>query len=97
MKQINPELLENLKCARPAIWQNPELKPFQEVEADLALRREDIADAEARLIRFAPLIQRLFPETSESKGIIESPLRELPNMKAARRSGTVFKSPADCF
>jgi len=86
MKQIlnlNPTLLENLKNAKPVVWINPELKPYNEVKADLTLHREDIADAEARLNRFAPLIQRIFPETIENKGIIESPLRELPNMKAA--------------
>ncbi|HNX15397.1 MAG TPA: D-serine ammonia-lyase [Oscillospiraceae bacterium] len=80
---INTELLEDLKNARPVVWVNPELKPFDEVKSGLALHREDIVDAEERLMRFAPLIQRIFPETTVSKGIIESPLRELPKMKTA--------------
>ena len=31
--------------------------------------------------RFAPYIQKVFPETSKSEGIIESELREIPEMK----------------
>lgn len=80
---INAALLSKLKNAEPTVWVNPDLRPFQEAEPGLALHRADIADAEARLLRFAPLIQRLFPETAQSRGIIESPLRELPAMKKA--------------
>ena len=80
---MNAELLNQLKNAEPTVWVNPDRKPFQEVETGLALHQADIADAEARLSRFAPLLERLFPETAESRGIIESPLQELPRMKAA--------------
>lgn len=42
---------------------------------------KDIDEAELRLIRFAPYIERVFPETKDQKGIIESPLVEIPKMK----------------
>ncbi len=38
---------------------------------------EDILDAEDRLKRFAPFIQKAFPETMDSGGIIESPLLDI--------------------
>lgn len=42
---------------------------------------KDIDVAESRLIRFEPYIERVFPETEGQKGIIESPLVEIPKMK----------------
>lgn len=45
------------------------------------LSTDDIDEAESRLIRFAPYIERVFPETRCRKGIIESPLVEIPKMK----------------
>lgn len=43
---------------------------------------QDIADAEDRLKRFAPYFAEVFPETAANGGMIESPLRQIPNMKA---------------
>lgn len=42
---------------------------------------KDIDDAEARLKRFAPYIEKAFPETETTSGIIESPLAPIPKMK----------------
>ncbi len=44
---------------------------------------EEVADAAARLERFAPYIARVFPETRPAGGIIESPLTPIPAMQAA--------------
>ncbi|MDQ0213957.1 D-serine dehydratase [Oikeobacillus pervagus] len=44
---------------------------------------QDIHQAEERLKRFAPLIEKAFPETKKTKGIIESPL--LPIQKMASK------------
>lgn len=48
----------------------------------LPLGIEDIYEAEARLKRFATYIENVFPETKKLKGIIESPLMEIPFMQS---------------
>lgn len=45
------------------------------------MTEEDVKDAEERLKRFAPYIARVFPETRNLNGIIESPITEIPLMK----------------
>lgn len=46
-------------------------------DAAQAIHESDVDAAEARLRRFAPLLQRLFPELAEAGGIVESPLLAL--------------------
>ena len=72
------ECLQQLQEGKEVFWKNPELLPFAEAEPLLRFSKQDIREAEARLQRFAPLIMRLFPETKETGGLIESPLREIP-------------------
>nr|WP_307999437.1 D-serine ammonia-lyase [uncultured Merdimonas sp.] len=62
-------------------WINPLLSKTESALADIRLSMSDVEDAEARLKRFAPFISRVFPETKERNGIIESPLKEIPGMK----------------
>lgn len=82
-KQImNKYILEDLKAAHETCWINEEMHPFSEEKEQLLLKKEDIADASARLNRFAPLIEKLFPETAKDHGRIESPLREIASAKA---------------
>ena len=64
-------------------WINPGLTPFGEVADDLPLGREDIREAAQRLDRFAPFIQKVFPETQGQGGRIESPLVEIPRARRA--------------
>ena len=66
------------------LWINPRLLPFDTVDglSQLIISDADIADAAARLRRFAPFIRRAFPETAETEGLIESPLRAIPQMQA---------------
>jgi D-serine dehydratase len=45
------------------------------------ITKDDIADASARLKRFAPYIKQAFPEARPTDGILESPLREISRMK----------------
>lgn len=70
-------ILKKISQAKETAWLNEERMPFEQVKGNLALNGEDIADASARLRRFAPLIQRIFPETVPSHGLIESPLKEI--------------------
>lgn len=45
---------------------------FKDAAADVGLTQADVDAAMARLQRFAPYIQKVFPETQASNGIIES-------------------------
>ena len=74
--------LDKLKNAEELVWINPNLKPAAEALGEIEFKAADVADAAARLERFAPLIMHYFPETKEDNGIIESPLTEINNMKA---------------
>lgn len=69
----------DLMAAKETFWRNDSLRPFDEVEQEMG--KADTADAAARLQRFAPFIERAFPETKAEKGIIESPLREIAATK----------------
>ena len=61
-------------------WINPK-KEEQKNWHITAVSPEDIQDAAARLQRFAPYLETVFPELKASGGIIESELRDIPKMK----------------
>lgn len=70
-------LLAALGAARPCLWTNPLLAAqtppaFRTGAKDISLA--DVHAAHARFERFAPLLQRLFPELADSAGAIESPV-----------------------
>lgn len=75
--------LETVLAARPTVWINPHLGPAANGLATAPLTAADVDDAEARLARFAPLIEKRFPETTPTHGVIESPLAEIPSMLRA--------------
>ena len=81
--QASHPLLTLLMALRPLSWFNLALAPAAEALADVGLSRADVADADARLRRFAPYLARVFPDAAASGGIIESPLLPLPAMRAA--------------
>ncbi len=62
-------------------WENPNYVSYEKAEQNFVLTKEDVKDAEERLRRFAPYIAKVFPETKEMSGIIESPLVATPLMK----------------
>lgn len=76
------DYLDKLRNCEEFFWINPDFIPPAAANAKAAGPDEekivDIDDAEARLIRFAPFIARMFPEVEG--GIIESPLTELIDM-----------------
>ncbi|MDY2813381.1 MAG: D-serine ammonia-lyase [Dorea sp.] len=74
-------VLEQVKQAEEVVWINPEKTSFEDSMQGCGLGQKDIDEAEQRLLRFAPLIQKYFPETQELNGLIESPLVEIPSMK----------------
>lgn len=74
-------LLEHMLCMEECFWENPAKLPFRDADSKAELSMEDILDAEARLKRFSSYFEAAFPETKETHGIIESPLKEIPHMK----------------
>lgn len=80
LKNLYP-LLDKIISTTEVFWTNPKYRPFQESINDLPLSQKDVLDAEKRLQRFASYIAKIFPETKDTKGIIESPIKEIPNMK----------------
>ena len=74
-------LLTEMINTKEVFWTNPNYKEFNEAISKIPLTEEDVKDAEGRLIRFAPYIAKVFPETKERNGIIESPTIRIPHMK----------------
>ena len=63
------------------VWLNPKEIDYKEYEKNLPVSDEELKDAEERLKRFAPFIKKVFPETAETNGIIESPLEPIFSMQ----------------
>ncbi|MEG0830617.1 MAG: D-serine ammonia-lyase [Anaerovoracaceae bacterium] len=80
-KDLNAQLpvIEAMSRYKEILWENPDCGKA----ATLPFTKRDIDDAQARLWRFAPYIERVFPETERTKGHIESPLVPIPNMGQA--------------
>ena len=76
-------LMHDLTALRPLSWFNPATAPAAEGLQDVGLAAADVAQASARLARFAPYLAKAFPETQASGGVIESPVAPLPAMQAA--------------
>jgi D-serine dehydratase len=74
-------IIDNLMEYKPVFWINKGKNRTFDVLPELPITIEDMNDAEARLQRFAPLISRLFPETAERNGLIESELVHIKEMK----------------
>ncbi|WBW99191.1 D-serine ammonia-lyase [Oceanirhabdus sp. W0125-5] len=74
-------LLTKIIKTKEVFWINPKLTNFKEGIKNVSLTEKDVLDASKRLDRFAPYISKVFPETNKTKGIIESPLVKIPNMK----------------
>ena len=75
-------IVAKLAQAEEVCWLNPKKIPFAQAKDQLLFGPADIEEASARLQRFAPLLAKIFPETAPQGGIIESPLTEIPAMKA---------------
>ncbi len=79
----NGAAYRHLRRGESFLWINPGRQPVAACLDALPLTAADIADAEARWQRLAPLLETLFPELRSSHGVIESPL--LPAPKLAER------------
>ena len=74
-----PEILQSLRSARPTLWagRGPQARSGLQIPAS------QVQQAVQRFERFAPLLQRLFPELEASRGRIESELLPVPHMQQA--------------
>ena len=93
----NEKAIKNIM--KEQCWINPYHLPFEMTKGvcELVVSDDDIKDAEERLLRFAPFIKKAFPETEKDGGIIESPLREIPAMKAALSDSFGSKIPGRLY
>ena len=78
--ELHPEI-KKITAADEIFWCSPELAESSEALKKTGIDTNRIIEADERLKRFAPFISREFPETSESGGIIESPLTPIPQMQ----------------
>lgn len=75
---VSDPVIASMASYREIFWINPNAGK----KASLPFSMDDIEDAEARLKRFAPYIEKAFPETAKTHGVIESKLVEIPKMKS---------------
>lgn len=77
----NHPVVADLAEARETAWVNPNLTGYKASMEAISLTMADMEDAAKRWERFAPFIRTRFPETEETGGLIESPLREIHAMR----------------
>lgn len=76
-------LVQQLIDLQAVTWFNPNTTTLAEGLPYVGLTQEDVAEAEARLKRFAPYLCLAFPETQTTQGIIESEVVAIPAMQDA--------------
>jgi len=81
LKDDKYKALQDCANLKEIFWINSKLKAYETAKDFINLKIEAIDDAENRLKKFAPLIEKLFPETEKSHGIIESPIKKINKMK----------------
>ncbi|WP_193557009.1 D-serine ammonia-lyase [Salicibibacter halophilus] len=75
-------LLEDITALRPVWWENPFKQRWMDASSSgFKVSEADMKEAADMWARFRPFIEREFPETRENDGIIESPLRPIPNVQ----------------
>ena len=81
--EIEFPIIKQLRSYTPLYWSNPKSTTLEQGLPYVGLDHQDIQQASDRLTRFASYLVKAFPETASTKGIIESPLVAIPNMKDA--------------
>ena len=74
-------LIRELVALQKTTWFNPGVAPVAQALGDTGLTSADVADASARLERFAAYLRVAFPETEGSAGIIESDILPLTHLQ----------------
>ncbi len=76
----NAPVLRSIIDLKPVVWINPNKKSMVDMPI-FPIKKEEIFQAETLWERFKPFFVKAFPETASTKGIIESPLKEISQMK----------------
>jgi D-serine dehydratase len=74
-------LFSEIINTQEVLWINNKYEKYSEGVKNISLSTMDVEDAEDRLKRFAPYIEKVFPETAKMGGIIESKTVKIPKMK----------------
>lgn len=77
--QDNKEVIKKVIELKPVLWENSNCIDAKLGIQSIEIDSKRVYEAEDRLLRFAAVIKKLFPETID--GIIESPLVEVSSMK----------------
>jgi len=88
-------LIRDLVALQETTWFNPGVAPVAQAIGDVGLTDADVADASARLTRFASYLRQAFPETASSGGIIESdivPVSHLQQLLGERYNQVLTRS-----
>ncbi|AOV09035.1 D-serine ammonia-lyase [Sporosarcina ureilytica] len=80
LKEKHP-LIEKVMNREEVLWVNPLVENTVDGLSKLTVNEKEVKDASARLHRFAPYLEQVFPETNVSNGIIESPVTKISSMK----------------
>ncbi|WP_429239341.1 D-serine ammonia-lyase [Aeromonas veronii] len=75
-------LVQSLIALEPVTWFNPNTTTLAAGLPYVGLDSSNVADASARLARFAPYMCEAFPETRTSNGFLESDIAAIPAMQA---------------
>lgn len=73
-------ILQEIIDLQPVVWLNPDKKQMKDVPI-LHLQYSDMTRAAELWDRFASFFCIAFPETASTNGILESPLKPIPNMQ----------------
>ena len=90
-------LVANLVQLKETAWFNPNITSLTDGLSYVTLSKQDVKDASDRLARFAPYLCKAFPETAVTKGIIESEVVAIPNMRTALESRYQHKITGSLF
>lgn len=75
------EVIKALIEEKEIFWENPNKGKRPPSLKEKNCSKANIIEAEERMRRFAAYVEKVFPETAEANGIIESPLVEVPELK----------------
>ncbi|MCG8515995.1 MAG: D-serine ammonia-lyase [Halanaerobiales bacterium] len=84
VEQLEKEfpLISKIRAGLPVYWKNNDKKASKALLAGLPFTKSDLQQAEKSWLKFAPLLECLFPQLKVTGGIIESKLKPISTMKS---------------